>query len=304
MRYPLDCFDGRTGGARPRWPRKRPPSCRRHATGVTGRAGTARTFGTGGDNRQRCRTIQTGLVLCAWLRGGEVFSLRGRLFRQETARIAQSGPAAAGGMARARGAADHLTPAAQVTGTARIAQCGPIAAGGMARVARTARFAQSRPAAAGERARGAPPTAAALWQGRGQRAGQRRSPGESGRPARAAITARWRPGPGGRAGGGVPAGHGLSPGMDRPIRTVAGGCAGRVCRAARPEVLQPAGRPDSGPDRERVAVGGRGRIAQHIAAAPDRLDVVVAAGGLGQLLAQLADEHVDDLELGLVHAAV
>src|SRR5687768_1129199 len=37
------------------------------------------------------------------------------------------------------------------------------------------------------------------------------------------------------------------------------------------------------------------RIAQHIAAAPDGLDIVGAIGGGGQLLAQLADKDVDDL---------
>src|SRR5215471_19708137 len=46
------------------------------------------------------------------------------------------------------------------------------------------------------------------------------------------------------------------------------------------------------------------RLAQHIAAAPDGLDVVLAVRRVGELLAQLADEHVDDLELRLVHAAV
>jgi hypothetical protein len=46
------------------------------------------------------------------------------------------------------------------------------------------------------------------------------------------------------------------------------------------------------------------RLAQHIAATPDRLDVVLALAGVRELLAQLADEHVDDLEFGLVHAAV
>src|SRR3989344_2044756 len=45
------------------------------------------------------------------------------------------------------------------------------------------------------------------------------------------------------------------------------------------------------------------RSAQHVAAAPHRLDVVLAAGVV-ELLAQLADEHVNDLELGLIHAAV
>src|SRR3712207_6685796 len=46
------------------------------------------------------------------------------------------------------------------------------------------------------------------------------------------------------------------------------------------------------------------RLAQNIAAAPDGLDIIVAAASQRQLLAQFADEDVDDLELGLVHAAV
>src|SRR5262245_20449723 len=50
-----------------------------------------------------------------------------------------------------------------------------------------------------------------------------------------------------------------------------------------------------------LVVGG---LAQHIAAAPDSLDIVLAARRIRQLLAQLADEHVDDLQLGLVHAAI
>jgi hypothetical protein len=45
-------------------------------------------------------------------------------------------------------------------------------------------------------------------------------------------------------------------------------------------------------------------IAQNVASAPDRLDVVVAAGGCRQLLAELADEHVHDLEFRFVEAAV
>src|SRR5687768_10041869 len=53
--------------------------------------------------------------------------------------------------------------------------------------------------------------------------------------------------------------------------------------------------------RDGLVVAG---IAQHVAAPPDGLDVVPTAGRRLQLLAQLADEHVDDLELGLVHAAV
>lgn len=39
-------------------------------------------------------------------------------------------------------------------------------------------------------------------------------------------------------------------------------------------------------------------VAQDIAAAPDRFDVVVTARCLGEFLAQLADEDVDDLQLG------
>ena len=56
-----------------------------------------------------------------------------------------------------------------------------------------------------------------------------------------------------------------------------------------------------------VALGGETqflRLAQHITAAPDGLDIIVPAAGEAQLLAKLADEDVDDLELGLVHAAV
>src|SRR3954470_1115453 len=52
------------------------------------------------------------------------------------------------------------------------------------------------------------------------------------------------------------------------------------------------------------AVLDLGRLAQHVAAAPDGLDVVLALARIGELLPQLADEDVDDLELGLVHAAV
>src|SRR4051812_24768722 len=47
-----------------------------------------------------------------------------------------------------------------------------------------------------------------------------------------------------------------------------------------------------------------GRLAQHVAAAPDGLDVVLPLAGVRELLAQLADEHVDDFQFGLVHAAV
>ena len=45
------------------------------------------------------------------------------------------------------------------------------------------------------------------------------------------------------------------------------------------------------------------RLADHVAASPHRADQV-AGPGRRQLLAQLADEHVDDLHLRLVHAAI
>src|SRR5262245_7735406 len=83
-------------------------------------------------------------------------------------------------------------------------------------------------------------------------------------------------------------GKGQSPTVDRsrgPEARAAGSRVGAVC---------------SGRDAGLVL----GRLAQHVAAAPHRLDVVLAVGGVGELLAQLADEDVDDLELGLVHAAV
>src|SRR4029077_18235639 len=47
-----------------------------------------------------------------------------------------------------------------------------------------------------------------------------------------------------------------------------------------------------------------GRIAQHIAAAPDRLDIVVAIGCRRELLAALADEDVDVFDFRLVHPAI
>lgn len=46
------------------------------------------------------------------------------------------------------------------------------------------------------------------------------------------------------------------------------------------------------------------RLTQHIAAAPDGLDVVDTAGSTVELLAQLADENVDDLQFRLIHAAI
>src|SRR5215468_11191945 len=45
-------------------------------------------------------------------------------------------------------------------------------------------------------------------------------------------------------------------------------------------------------------------LAQHIATAPDGLDEVAAFGGIGELLAQLADEDIDDLQFRFVHAAI
>src|ERR1700712_3033690 len=45
-------------------------------------------------------------------------------------------------------------------------------------------------------------------------------------------------------------------------------------------------------------------LAQHIATAPDGLDIIVSAAGEAELLAKLADEDVDDLQFRLVHAAV
>src|SRR5687768_751159 len=45
-------------------------------------------------------------------------------------------------------------------------------------------------------------------------------------------------------------------------------------------------------------------IAKHVAAAPDGLDIIVPAASQAQFLAKLADEDVDDLQLGLVHPAI
>src|SRR5213595_2661035 len=56
--------------------------------------------------------------------------------------------------------------------------------------------------------------------------------------------------------------------------------------------------------REPHEVEERMRLAQHVAAAPHGLDKVAAFGSIRELLAQLADEDVDDLQLGLVHAAI
>src|SRR6516225_9000354 len=45
-------------------------------------------------------------------------------------------------------------------------------------------------------------------------------------------------------------------------------------------------------------------VTKHIAAAPHRFDVVIAARRLGKFFAQLAEEDVDDLELRLVHSVI
>src|SRR6185437_7681200 len=45
-------------------------------------------------------------------------------------------------------------------------------------------------------------------------------------------------------------------------------------------------------------------LTQHIAAAPYGLDVIAAAARIGELLAQFADENINDLEFRLIHAAV
>src|SRR5690606_34604147 len=59
----------------------------------------------------------------------------------------------------------------------------------------------------------------------------------------------------------------------------------------------------SGPRSGGDADGAFRWVAQDIAPAPDGFDVVLAVRRRRQLLAQLADEDVDDLQLGLVHAA-
>src|ERR1043166_4341532 len=46
------------------------------------------------------------------------------------------------------------------------------------------------------------------------------------------------------------------------------------------------------------------RIAEHVTATPHCLDVVFSGGCVCKLPAQLADEHVNDLDLRFVHATV
>src|ERR1700757_3405044 len=70
--------------------------------------------------------------------------------------------------------------------------------------------------------------------------------------------------------------------------------ARRCCRGSEPE---------AGVLRRDAVLVWRG-LAQHIAAAPHRLDIVAPARRRRQLLAQFADENVDDFELRLVHAAI
>src|SRR5947207_895825 len=47
-----------------------------------------------------------------------------------------------------------------------------------------------------------------------------------------------------------------------------------------------------------------GRLAQHIAASPHRLDVILTVRGAGELLAQLAHKNVNNFALRLVRAAI
>jgi len=55
-----------------------------------------------------------------------------------------------------------------------------------------------------------------------------------------------------------------------------------------------------------VCLGSRRchRLVKNIAAAPYRFDIVIAARRLSELFAQLADENINDLELGLVRSAI
>src|ERR1700737_1616427 len=70
----------------------------------------------------------------------------------------------------------------------------------------------------------------------------------------------------------------------------------------------PVGRRRAAQARRKLVSGGNAlfdlvRLAQHIAAAPHGLDEVAPLGGVGELLAQLADEDVDDLQFRLPQAA-
>src|SRR5271165_618214 len=47
-----------------------------------------------------------------------------------------------------------------------------------------------------------------------------------------------------------------------------------------------------------------GWLSQGVAAPPNGLDVILAAARVGQLLSELADEHVDDLGVRLIEAAI
>ena len=46
------------------------------------------------------------------------------------------------------------------------------------------------------------------------------------------------------------------------------------------------------------------RVTQHIAAAPNGFDIALSTGGRRKFLAQFANKHVDDLQLGFIHAAL
>ena len=53
-----------------------------------------------------------------------------------------------------------------------------------------------------------------------------------------------------------------------------------------------------------VARHWRSAFAQHVASAPDGFDEVFAFSGVGQLLAQLTNKHVDNFEFRLIHATI
>src|SRR5690348_15044394 len=89
------------------------------------------------------------------------------------------------------------------------------------------------------------------------------------------------------------------------MSTANGLLGGERHRVARPASLYSTPAPRHFPCRYRLRFPRRaGRISKDVAAPPDRLDVMVSPGRLGQLLAQFADEDVDDLKLGLIHPAV
>src|SRR3984957_17057907 len=92
----------------------------------------------------------------------------------------------------------------------------------------------------------------------------------------------------------------------RTVALIADFCASMAvcCTVPRKTKRAPHGRPLCKFDRPELSRCHFHRIAQHIATAPDGLNVIVAIGCGREFFAQLADEDVDDLELGLVHAAI